>query len=136
MGKLLADVRQVESSSYSILANGKSIEVKFMFAELPNDMKMLSFLAGEPIISATYFSTFADVDKEFLSLNGMGTFGKNASNTFKPWKYSDNIKVVKAVEKFKRSTNVSARTKGSNTTSFIASRKTNRNRTLNHLRYT
>jgi hypothetical protein len=32
-----------------------------VFAELPNDMKMLAFLAGELTNSATYFSTFADV---------------------------------------------------------------------------
>ncbi len=62
-----------------------------MFAELPNDMKMLAFLAGELTNSATYFSTFADVDKE--SSTKIGTFG---------WKYADRFKVVKAVDKFKK----------------------------------
>ena len=71
-----------------------------MFAELPNDMKMLAFLPGELTNSATYFSTFADVDKE--SLTKSGTFGCNASDTWKPWKYADRIKVVKAVDQFKK----------------------------------
>ena len=124
LGKLMTDIKQIQSSSYSILAKGESIDVKFVFAELPNDMKMLAFLAGELTNSATYFSTFADVDKE--SLTKIGTFGHNASDTWKPWKYSDRVKVVNAVEKFKKKIkhkNVSANTKRSNITSFIAKQK-------------
>ena len=124
LGKLMTDIKRIQSSSYSILAKGESIDVKFVFAELPNDMKMLAFLAGELTNSATYFSTFADVDKE--SLTKIGTFGHNASDTWKPWKYSDRVKVVNAVEKFKKKIkhkNVSANTKRSNITSFIAKQK-------------
>ena len=71
-----------------------------MFAELPNDMKMFAFLAGELNNSVTYFSTFADVDKE--SLTKIGTFSCNASDTWKPWKYADRIKVVKQLINLKR----------------------------------
>ncbi len=76
----MSDIRRIESSSYSILAKGASIDMlNLCFSELPNDTKMFAFLAGELTNSATYFSTFADVDKE--SLTKIGTFGCNASDT-------------------------------------------------------
>jgi hypothetical protein len=87
-------------------------------------MKMLAFLAGELTNSATYFSTFADVNQE--SLTKLGTFGHNTSDTWKPWKFCDRMKVVKEVEKFKKkiaTKNVSAKTKRSNVTTFIAKQK-------------
>ena len=126
LGKLMADVKRIENSSYSIAAKGESIDVKFVFAELPNDMKMLFFLAGELTNSATYFSTFANVDKESSSVNGTGTFGRNATDTWKPWDYSQRVRVAAAVEKFKRKIekkSVSASTKRSKTTAFIAKQK-------------
>ena len=55
LGKLMTDIKRIQSSSYSILAKGESIDVKFVFAEMLNDMKMLSFLAGELTNSTTYF---------------------------------------------------------------------------------
>lgn len=73
--KLMTDNRKIQSTSYSIICKGEAIDVKFVIAELPNDMKMLAFLAGELSNSATYFSTFADVDKQTSSVNGKGTFG-------------------------------------------------------------
>jgi predicted HNH restriction endonuclease len=124
LGKLMTDIKQSQSFPYSILAKGGSIDVKFVFAELPNDMKMLAFLAGELTNSATYFSTFAEADKE--SLTKIGTFGHNASDTWKPWKHSDSVKVINAIEKFKKKIkhkNVSVNTKRSNITSFIAKQK-------------
>ena len=124
LGKLMSDIKRIQSSSYSILAEGVSINVKFVFAELPNDMKMLAFLAGELTNSATYFSTFVDVDKE--SLTRIGTFGRKPSDMWKPWKYSNRIKVVKAVNEYRKKIkgkNVSANTKRSNVTSFIAKQK-------------
>lgn len=41
--------------------------VKFEFSKLPNDMKMLCFLAGELSNSAKYFSTFANVSYDDMS---------------------------------------------------------------------
>ena len=124
LGKLITDIKRIQRSSYSIVAKGESIDVKFVFAELPNDMKMLAFLAGELTNSATYFFTFADVNQE--SLTKLGTFGHNASDTWKPWKFCDRMKVVKEVEKFKKkiaTKNVSAKTKRSNVATFIAKQK-------------
>jgi hypothetical protein len=63
-------------------------------------MKMLAFLTSELSNSATYFPSFADVDKKSVGeLNG--TFGREPTDTWKPWKYEDRIRVVKAVENFK-----------------------------------
>ena len=42
------------------------------------------------------------MDKESSSVNGTGTFGRNASDTWKPWDYSQRVRVAAAVEKFKR----------------------------------
>ena len=123
LGKLMSDIKKIESSSYSIVAKGTSIDVKFMFAELPNDMKMLAFLAGELTNSATYFQHLQMLTE---SLTKIGTFGCNSSDTWKPWKYADRIKVVKVVEKFKKrneSKKVSEKTKRSNITTFIAKQK-------------
>ena len=89
-------------------------------------MKMLSFLAGELSNSATFFSTFADVDTKSISGNGTATFGHKSSDTWKPWKHSDRIKVAKAVERYKETVNhknVSEKTKRSNVTAFIAKQK-------------
>ena len=126
LGKLMGDIKRIENSSYSIAAKGESIDVKFVFSELPNDMKMLCFLAGELTNSATYFSTFANVDKESSSVNGTGTFGRDSSDTWKPWDYSERVRVAAAVKKFKKKIekkSISANTKRSNVTSFIAKQK-------------
>ena len=45
----------------------KKVKVEFKVTELPNNMKMLSFLAGELPKSATYFTTFANVNQKILS---------------------------------------------------------------------
>jgi hypothetical protein len=52
---LITDIERIQRSSYSIVAKGEGVDVKFVFAELPNDMKMLAFSAGELTNSATYF---------------------------------------------------------------------------------
>ena len=123
LNQLMLDINKIQTTSYSIACKGEAIDVRFVFAELPNDMKMLSFLAGELSNSATFFSTFADVDHRSIAAKGTATFGRTASDTWKPWKYSQRVKVAKAVEKFKQTVNrknVSEKTKRSNITSFIA----------------
>ena len=70
-----------------------------------------------------FFPTFADVDKQSMAVNGSGMFGRKSSETWKPWKYSHHIKVVKEVEKFKEEVklkNVMESTKRYNVTVFIA----------------
>ena len=83
---------------------GETVQVMFVVEELPNDMKMLVFLGGELSNSATYCSTFADVNKHNISFCN-GTYDSLASDMRKPWKYSKRIKVGNAVEKCKRKLN-------------------------------
>lgn len=83
---------------------------------------MLAFLAGELSLSATYFSTFANVtinDSDEVK----GTFGIEPGNTWKPWNYAKRISVSKQVEKFKESLEkqtCSAATKRNKVTTFIS----------------
>ena len=97
-------MKQIERKTYSVQCKGEPIEVKFVFAELPNDMKMIAFLAGELTNSATYFSTFADVNTSNL-VNVKGTYDSKPTNTWKPWVYSKRVKDAKAVEIFKQNLN-------------------------------
>ena len=59
--KVVHDISDLEKTTFTVNCNGTPVDVKFRISKLPNDMKMLSFLAGELSNSATYFSTFADV---------------------------------------------------------------------------
>ena len=85
--KLLVDLRKIESTTYQINKKDELIDVKFVISELPNDMKMLSFLGGELSNSPTYFSSFADVILE-SARDLTGTFGQQRSDTWKPWEYT------------------------------------------------
>ena len=120
----MTDVHHVENKSYSVLCKGQTAVVKFVIGELPNDMKMLPFLAGELTNSATFFSTFADVSKDNI-VNCKGTFGPLPSNTWKPWLYTKRVRDAKAVKIFKSklNQNLSHNTKRSKKTTFIAKQK-------------
>lgn len=122
--KLVTDISEIEKNTYSVDCNGVSVDVKFCFSELPNDMKMLCFLAGELSNSATYFSTFADVS--IATMNELdGTFGSNGKETWKPWKYESRVDIANQVDKFKKSLakqKMSESTRRSKITNFIAQR--------------
>ena len=60
----------------------------------------MNMLGEELSNSATYFSFFADVDKNSVG-EFNGTFGRESRDTWKPWVYRHRIEVVKAVKKFK-----------------------------------
>ena len=61
---------------------------------------MLPFLAGELSVSATYFSTFGDINTSNCDVVS-GTFGSGPSHTWQPWKYNQRVAISKEVEKFK-----------------------------------
>ncbi|CAB4003764.1 Hypothetical predicted protein [Paramuricea clavata] len=99
---LLTDIRDIEKSVMTCSHNGQQVNVKFSFTELPNDMKI-------------------DDAK-----NTQATFGRGIENTWKPWMYSDRLKVVNEVEKLKAKLSkqpLSDATKKSKVTSFIAQKK-------------
>ena len=64
---LLGEIQKVEQTTYPIECKSKIIHEKFVVSEIPNDMKMLAFLAGELTNSAKYFSTFAKCQHRHLS---------------------------------------------------------------------
>lgn len=116
------DISDLEKTTFTVNCNGTPVDVKFRISELPNDMKMLSFLAGELSNSATYFSTFADVSSDTMTRLD-GTFGTDGRVLWKPWKYENRMKVVKQVDVFKKSLEkkkMAASTRRAKVTSFIA----------------
>ena len=56
------DLKHLEGNIFEITSGGTVMKVEYKVAELPNDMKMLCFLAGELSNCAHYFSTFANVN--------------------------------------------------------------------------
>lgn len=59
--KLMVEIAEIQEQIFPVNINGTVVNAKFCIAELPNDMKMLPYLAGELFNSAKYFSTFANV---------------------------------------------------------------------------
>ena len=60
VSKLVNDISYLERNVFEVKT------VKFEFAEIPNDMKMLCFLAGELSNSSKYFSTFGNVSYDAM----------------------------------------------------------------------
>ena len=89
-------VSEIENKTFQV--NGT--EVKFTFTEFPNDLKMLAFLAGELSVSATYFSTFANVNRGNCDVVS-GAFGTGPTHTWQPWNYNQRVAIAKEVEKLK-----------------------------------
>ena len=119
--KLVSDIAIVERSVYIV----DNSEIRFEFAELPNDLKMLAFLAGELPVSAKYFSTFGSVNTDDYT-DIKGTYGSKMENKWKPWKYGDRLKFAKAVKAQKgklEKQKIAESTKRSKLTSFIAQQK-------------
>lgn len=71
----ISDMEYMETKVFKV--NG--IDVKFEFSDIPNDMKMLSFLGGELSNSATYFSSFGSVTYAYMNSLEF-TFGRAESN--------------------------------------------------------
>ena len=116
---LFKEISVMEKQSYSI----RDREIRLQFSELPNDLKMLAFLAGEFTLSARFFSTFANVSTGDYD-DPKGTFGKGNKHKWQPWPYSSRLKVSKEVKKVKEKVerqNITAKTKRKNVTDFIAS---------------
>ena len=114
----------IQKKSYTLLCKEEPVEVKFVIAELPNDLKMLEFLAEELTNSATYFSTFADVSKDNI-VNCKGTFRPEPADTWKPWLYTKRVKDAVPGKKLKKKLNgnASSKTNRNKTTTVIANMK-------------
>lgn len=123
--KILPDIHYIESNSFPVECNSGTVNVRFAFSELPNDMKMLAFLSGELNNSAKYFSSFADVSYDEIN-DCKGTFGETSTDKWRPWSYSKRIQVVNELDRFKKELEkkkISASTKRTRVTEFISQKK-------------
>ena len=115
-------MKYLEKETFSIDIEGDFVQVEFAFSELPNDMKMLSFLAGELSNSSFYFSTFANVTQTD-SNDYTKSFGKHEQANWKPFAYEKRLKDAENVQKKKVSlekSNNAESTKRSKITSYIS----------------
>ena len=123
---LLSEIKTLQQRTFPIAINDNvNVNVKFIIAELPNDMKMLAFLSGELNNSATFFSSFADVSYS-SGRSRDGTFGKEENNLWKPWDYKKRLRVVRQVEEEKKKLEkkkIADKTKRHNITELIAKLK-------------
>jgi len=78
--KLFCDLRTLEKEVFFFDDQSKQIKVGFKVEGVPNDMKMLAFLAGELSNAAYYFTTFANVSQG--DNNFSKTFGPCADSNF------------------------------------------------------
>lgn len=118
--KLVNELKALENEVFEVTIGEKSCKVEFKVEGLPNDMKMLAFLAGELTNAAYYFCTFGDVNKDDAD-DYRKKFGPNGD--WKPFLYRKRIENAIKVEKKKQSLagkNVKAITLRNNITSFIS----------------
>ena len=117
--RVLSDIRYLESQVFQINLNSKTYKVEFKLGELPNDMKMLAFLAGELSNAAHFFSTFADVNKDNMN-DVEKSFIKEG---WKPFPYEKRVNDAKKANLKKielQKSKASETTKRSQFTSYIS----------------
>lgn len=98
--RLISDVKYLESSVFEVEVGSESRKVEFKLSELPNDMKMLAFLAGELSNSAQYFSTFGNVTKNDCN-DHKKVYGPNGD--WKPFSFKKRVEDAKKVAAKKKS---------------------------------
>ena len=88
--QLLSDLRKLESEVFKVNVNGMEKLVEFRVECLPNDLKMLAFLAGELTNAATYFTTFANVNSRD-SNDVSKVFSPDGASDWKPFAFKKRI---------------------------------------------
>ena len=76
---LLGEISEIEKKTFQV--NGTN--VMFKCAEFRNDLKMMTFSAGEFPVSATYISTYANVNIDNYEVP-KGTFGSGSGHAWHP----------------------------------------------------
>ena len=94
---LIKDVQFLESNIFEITKHSGIHKVEFNLAELPNDTKMVTFLAGELSNIVTYFCTFEYVRRNEAN-DCKKTFAEEPKNYWKPFTYEKRLQNDKKVE--------------------------------------
>lgn len=117
--KVIADIKYLESTVFTINVNDVVHKVEFSLGELPNDMKMLAFLAGELTNSSYYFTTFGTANQDNAA-NMNFSYG----DQWKPFDYEKRIEDVKKIEvkknEIEKKSKGNSLTKRSMLTSYIS----------------
>ena len=95
--KIVSDIKYMESKVFHVDVFGNNQPVEFKLGELPNDMKMMCFLAGEISNSAHFFTTFANVSKDDAK-KFKKKFGHTDDCEWRPFCYEKRVLDAKAVE--------------------------------------
>ena len=99
---MIKDIRSLESKVFEITTSDGIRKVEFKLTELPNDMKMLGFLAGELSNAATYICIFANV-KHNEANYCQKTFGEAVGNYWKSFTYEMRVQdAIKAEVKLRQ----------------------------------
>ena len=98
--QLLSDLRYLESEVFNVTVYGTERSVEFRVQSLPNDLKMLAFLAGELTNAATYFTTFANVNIND-SNDTTKSFSPDGICYWKPFNFQKRIQDAVKVQKKK-----------------------------------
>ena len=96
--KLVSELKVLEKEVFEVSVHNKICKIEFKVENLPNDMKMLAFLAGELTNSAYYFTTFANVNSSDAN-DYHKTFGEDGD--WKTFQYDKRIQDAAKVEKKK-----------------------------------
>ena len=97
---LVKDLKYLESKVFEVENATKKVKVEFKITELQNDMKMLSFLAGELSNSAAYFTTFANVNQSEAN-DCKKFFGISSQHSWRSFPYSKRVNDASKVAKKK-----------------------------------
>ena len=93
----MKELHELENNVFEVKVNNKIFQVEFKVQALPNDFKMLAFLAGELTNSAFYFSKFANVNQG--DANDISkSFDINGQSSWKPFAYEKRITDSNKVE--------------------------------------
>ena len=106
--KLLIDIKYLESRTFEVMVDNERYDVEFKLELLPNDMKMLAFLAGELTNAAHHFLTFANVNKENVQdLNR--SFNSGKENDWMPFSYKKREEDAQLVKQRKEQLKLSTK---------------------------
>ena len=93
--QLRKEINDVQSKTYII----KGLTVSFVVELFPSDMKFLASISGELNNAASYFLSYANVQRNEIRKRNC-TFGDNNSD-YVPWNYEKRLSDVRLLEKFK-----------------------------------